>query len=75
MGYRNIVLTEFKKLESNSGRILSILQKHPSLSTDSISILSGLSKSRTCIVLRSLERFDMIECYHRKTGYWRIKKG
>jgi len=74
MACRNINLSGFKKLENNSGRVLLLLRKYSSVSTDSISILSGLSRTRTCIVLKSLKRFDLVECYHRKTSYWRIKK-
>jgi DNA-binding transcriptional regulator GbsR (MarR family) len=74
MACRNINLQRFKKLDSNSDKVLSLLKNYPSLSVDSISAILNLSKSRTCLVMNSLKKFKMVDSYHRKTSYWKLKK-
>jgi DNA-binding transcriptional regulator GbsR (MarR family) len=67
-------LGKYKKSEPYDQQILSILEKHNSLATDTIAILLGLTKCRTVICLKSLERFNLVRSVKRKTSYWRLNE-
>lgn len=71
---KNNLKLNFNKNWNYEEIILFELRKHPSLCVDSLHVLTNIKKDRLCLKLASLRKFGYIQCFKRKTSYWKIKK-